>query len=59
MIWLTPRERLTLLALSTAALIGVGVNVYRAAHERVTMTILRASPPTPTADPHAHADDSR
>lgn len=50
MLWLTDRERATLLALGVAALLGLAVQIYRAAHERVVITVTHAAAPDPSAD---------
>ena len=45
MVFVTARERSAIILLSLAALLGIGVNVYRLRHERVTIRIER----TPSA----------
>ena len=42
MLWLTDRERWTLLGLGCAALLGAGLNGYRAHAERVTVQVVPA-----------------
>ncbi len=46
MIFLTRGERTILLGLSLCAIVGIGLNAYRAAHDRVTVTVMRREEPT-------------